>query len=68
MPKLNYDARRDYENALEFFQKTFIDQDESEKIEKGKASSPSKRLNRSGVEDDEGSDPDEHVSQTSFFG
>jgi hypothetical protein len=38
-------------------------------MDKGKASSPSKKLNRSGVDDeDEGSDPDEHVSQTSFFG
>lgn len=71
MPKLTYDARRDYESALETFSKIFMDDDAGEN-EKGKGDSgpsPSTKKNRSGVdEEEEISDPDDHVSQTSFFG
>lgn len=71
MPKLNYDARRDYESALQFFSKTFVEQDDGDADKaKGGGSSPSKKMGRSGVDEDGegGSDPDDHVSQTSFFG
>ena len=63
-PKLNYDARRDYEGALAFYQKTFVDQDDGEpgKAEGG-GPSPSKKAGRGGgEEEDEGSDPEDHVS------
>jgi hypothetical protein len=72
MPKLNYDARRDYEAALQFYSQTFVEHDDGDAeaaAARGEGSGPTKRAGRSGVEEDEGgSDPEDHASQTSFFG
>ena len=52
MPKLNYDARRDYEAALQFYSQTFVEHDDGDAEAagaRGEGSGPTKRAGRSGV-------------------